>query len=125
MCAVRHANDASPAHPAATPVRETLAVARALGLEGRFGAWRGLSGRRYLVSTVPAERLAEFGPAIFIAVRRSSDGTCRIAAVHAGEAAPLQRDARFAAADAIDVHLLADDDEARRRVVADLEVGAG
>lgn len=124
MCAVRHANAATPARPATRPVRETLTVALALGLEGRFGAWRGLSGRRYLVSTVPAERLAEFGPAVFIAVRRTPDGACRITAVHSGDAAALPRDPRFAAADAIDVHLLADDDAARRRVVADLPAGA-
>ena len=122
MCAVRQANVMPLSGSGRRPLRESLAVARALGLEGRFGAWRGLSGRRYLVSTVPPERLGEFGAAAFVAVRRLPDGSCRIVATSAGEAAAVLRDARFATADAIDVHLLADDAAARARVVDDLPV---
>ncbi len=104
----------------AEPSREVLSAARALGLEGRFGAWRGLSGRRYVVSSVAVERLGEIGPAVFVASARDEAGRLRLSAVTAGDPAAVVRDSRFRTADAVDVHLLAEDDAARDRVVADL-----
>lgn len=109
----------------ASPTRENLAVARALGLEGRLGAWRGISGRRYIVSTISLDRLQDIGSAVFIAVRRDATGRSHVSAVVSGEGADAVADPRFHAADAVDVHLLAETDAARGRMVADLPVTDG
>jgi hypothetical protein len=101
-------------------VREDLAVAQALGLEGRLGAWRGLSGRRYIVSTIPLDRLAECGPAVFIAVTHGEAGRPHVAGVVVGQAIDAVNDPRFRSADAVDVHLLAKTRAVRERVAADL-----
>ncbi|MCZ8103778.1 MAG: hypothetical protein O9972_38530 [Burkholderiales bacterium] len=102
------------------PVRENLAVAQALGLEGRLGAWRGLSGRRYIVSTIPLDRLAECGPAVFIAVGRGETGHPQVAGIVIGQAIDAVNDPRFKSADAVDVHFLAESSAVRERVAADL-----
>ena len=101
-------------------MRENLAVAQALGLEGRLGAWRGLSGRRYIVSTIPLDRLAECGPAVFIAVGRGETGHPQVAGIVIGQAIDAVNDPRFKSADAVDVHFLAESSAVRERVAADL-----
>ena len=106
--------------PRSAPVREGLAVAQALGLGGRLGAWRGVSGRRYIVSTIALDRLPELGAAVFIAVGRDGAGRPYIAAIAGGEAGDAMDDPKFRSADVIDVHLLADSQAERERIVADL-----
>jgi hypothetical protein len=102
------------------PVREDLAVAQALGLEGRLRAWRGVSGRRYIVSTIPLDRLAECGPAVFIAVGHGEAGRPHVAGVVVGQAIDAVNDPRFQSADAVDVHFLAESGAVRESVAADL-----
>jgi hypothetical protein len=102
------------------PVRETLGVARALGMEGRFGAWRGVSGRRYIVTTFSIDRLADIGTGVLIAVRYDQAGRSHVAAILSGTAVEAMNDPNFRTADAVDVHLLEEDAAARDRIVSDL-----
>lgn len=70
-----------------------------------LSAWRGRSGRRYVVSVHPVTA-EDHGPAVVIAVARDAAGIASI--VTLGEATELH------------VHRLAETDEARAAVAADL-----
>ncbi len=101
------------------PLSEPLDSVAPAGLEGRFHAWRGRSGKRYVVSVYPADAAPDYAEAVVIAVRRR--GASRVileaAAVEPGGAA-----GRFsrAGADELHFHLMAQDAEARAAVAADL-----
>ncbi|MHB2168367.1 hypothetical protein [Alsobacter sp. R-9] len=111
-----------PVRPA--PRLEPLAVADALGPDSRLRAWRGRSGRRYVVFTVPAARLPDLAEAVFVAVRRRPGISPAVLAAVAGTGADAAADARFAGADEIDVHLIARTPAERHEVAADLAAGS-
>ena len=107
------------------PVRNReAALACLLGqdLAGRFHAWCGRSGRRYLTTIYdidrsdPAANLPDLGPAVLMAVTRDQTGTRAIAA-----AAVVERGSDWTGAvarlqdraDEWHVHLLAEDRSAR------------
>ena len=94
---------------------EPLACLTEVGLDGRFGAWRGASGRRYVVTVYQPDAAPEGPDGVVLAVRRDPDGTRRIVGAAVGGAVPD--------ADEVHVHLLAREPAARRAVLADL-VGA-
>ncbi|MBN8938447.1 MAG: hypothetical protein J0H01_03110 [Rhizobiales bacterium] len=106
-----HAFDAGP-----PPV---LAVA---GLAARFHAWRGISGRRYLATVYPASNPPAYEGAVMVLARRETDGT-RLA-VWAGRAPcsarALARLAQMKRADEVHVHLIAENEQERATVAADL-----
>ncbi len=92
---------------------------------GRFAAWRGRSGRRYVATAFPASHpeALGFADSVLLAV----DAERRILAVREagpwGVEAALERwrdDAIAGGAREIHVHLIAETAEERRRAVADL-----
>ncbi|TGD99043.1 hypothetical protein [Methylobacterium nonmethylotrophicum] len=93
-----------------------------------LSAWRGRSGRRYVVGIHTLDDdPAEVGEAVVIAVRRDGDGTAELVAVAAAGESPRERlargwltRARARGATEMHVHRLAEDAAARRAVVADL-----
>ncbi|QRE75802.1 hypothetical protein [Methylobacterium aquaticum] len=93
-----------------------------------LSAWRGQSGRRYVVGIHALDDdPAEVGEAVVIAVRRGGDGTAELVAVAAAGESPRERlargwltRARARGATEMHVHRLAEDAAARRAVVADL-----
>jgi hypothetical protein len=115
--------------------RADAAVVREEGLKAAAGlarpldlsAWRGRSGRRYVVGVRPLAELSDITDAVVLGVRRGADGVARI--VDAAIAGPLAREtARRAWLSAIGakgatelhVHRLAETDAERRAVVEDL-----
>jgi hypothetical protein len=96
------------------PRFESLAAARDAGVVTPFRAWRGRSGRRYVVSVYRPEALQAQDGAVLIAVRREAGGRRRIVAVGIDGVQPSS------GADEIHVHLLAGTDIARAAVAADL-----
>ena len=102
-----------------TPRSEPLGSVAPAGLEGRFHAWRGRSGRRYVVSIYPAGAAPDYAEAVVIAVRRV--GALRvILAVAAVEPGGPSAAAVAAGADELHFHLMAADAQARAAVAADL-----
>lgn len=93
----------------------------AVGLAGRFHAWRGISGRRYLATVYPASASPAYEGAVVVLARREADGT-RVA-VWAGRAPgserALARLAQMKRASEVHVHLTAENDEQRAGVAAD------
>ncbi len=94
-----------------------------------LSAWRGRSGRRYVVGVheIAASDLAEVGPAVLIAVRRDSAGIAQPVSVTATGESPRERltggwlaRVRQKGATEMHVHRLAEGDDARRAIVADL-----
>ncbi|WP_279359325.1 hypothetical protein [Methylobacterium indicum] len=93
-----------------------------------LSAWRGQSGRRYVVGIHALDDdPSEVGDAVVIAVRRGGDGTAELVAVTAAGETPRERlgrgwltRARARGATEMHVHRLAEDAAARRAVVADL-----
>lgn len=89
-----------------------------------LSAWRGQSGRRYVVTihTLAQARLDVDAPgAVILGVRRNDDGLARI--VGAGWNGTMAEAAKLAAADGateIHAHRLADSDEDREAIVEDL-----
>lgn len=105
--------------------REPREIPLRAGGDGRFTAWRGRSGRRYVASAYPAsaDDALGFSDAVLIAVDRAR----RIVAARDsgpwGVEAATERWRQGALAQGaveIHVHLIAADAEARARVVADL-----
>ncbi|MFC7665308.1 MULTISPECIES: hypothetical protein [Methylorubrum] len=99
-----------------------------------LSAWRGRSGRRYVVGVhdlaapdvAPAE-VAEMGPAVLIAVRRDRAGIAQPVSVTATSESPRERltrgwltRVRQKGATEMHVHRLAEGEEERRAIVADL-----
>lgn len=99
-------------HPVAiAPLRATKAVhCRSMT------AWRGRSGRRYIVSIYEPDAVPDYGDAILIAVARTRHGR-RILGIGTGSAAPL---AALAGCCEIHVHLLACNAGRKARLLADL-----
>ncbi|MBK3399417.1 hypothetical protein [Methylobacterium ajmalii] len=93
-----------------------------------LSAWRGQSGRRYVVGIHALDDdPSEVGDAVVIAVRRGGDGTAELVAVTSAGETPRERlargwltRARARGATEMHVHRLAEDAAARRAVVADL-----
>lgn len=94
----------------------------AAGMGSRFHAWRGASGRRYLVTVHEAVSPPAYGGAVIVLARREADGTC--VALWAGRSpasgAALARLAQMKRAEEVHVHLIAESEEARAGVEADL-----
>ena len=99
------------------PRFEILAAARDAGVITPFRAWRGRSGRRYVVSVYRPEAVPALEGAVLIAVRREAGGMRRIVAIGIQGLLPACN------ADEIHVHLLAGTDIARAAVAADLAGG--
>jgi hypothetical protein len=94
-----------------------------------LSSWRGLSGRRYVVGVHPLieAELLEVTDAVVLAVRRDDDGAARLvdAALAGSEVRERARTrwvevVRDLGATELHVHRLAESDEERRAVVADL-----
>ena len=92
-------------------------------------SWRGRSGRRYVVGVhgLNETDLAELSGAVLIAVERQGDGTAKLLSVAAPRANTPARvrqrwlsRVRSRGATAMHVPRLAESDEERRAVVADL-----
>lgn len=100
----------------------TPAALAAAGLGSRFHAWRGASGRRYLVTVHDVAAPPAYPGAIVVLARREADGT-RVA-LWAGRSpasgAALARLAQMKRAGEVHVHLIAESAEARAAVEADL-----
>ncbi len=99
------------------PRFEILAAARDAGVVTPFRAWRGRSGRRYVVSVYRPEAVPAHDGAVLIAVRRDAGGVRRIVGVGIEGTVPA------CAPDEIHVHLLAGTAIARAAVAADLMGG--
>jgi hypothetical protein len=108
---------------------EPLRATAALGPGFAFSAWRGRSGRRYIVGVHAFGDcgVADIIDAVVIATRRDRDGTAWIvdianAGVGAGEGLRPSWLATARARGATEVHLhrLASDDSERRAVIDDL-----
>ncbi len=113
---------------------ETLACLRGQDLAGRFHAWRGRSGQRYLTTVYdidrgdPAAGLPDLGPAVLMAVVRRQTGTRAIEA-----AVVVERGSDWTGAvrrlqhraDEWHVHLLAEDRTARLAACDDLHGAPG
>lgn len=112
-------------------VREERLRATA-GLRGgalNLSAWRGRSGRRYVVGVHPLSEtdILDVTDAIILAVRRDDQGVAEL--VDIATAGPKPRDrlrkswmstVRARGATEMHVHRLAEDDATRRAIVADL-----
>ncbi len=99
-----------------------------------LSAWRGLSGRRYVVGVhaLSEAELLEVTDAVVLAVGRDGDGPARL--LDAALAGPEAREGarirwldsmRHLGATELHVHRLADSEAERRAVVADLRDEAG
>lgn len=92
-----------------------------------LSAWRGASGRRYVVGVHPAEGFGveEAAEAVCIAVERDKNGIARLISVGSGmgdaDAEHWLRQARKAGATEIHVHRLAEGPAERGAVAADLK----
>jgi hypothetical protein len=94
-----------------------------------LSSWRGRSGRRYIVGVHPLVEsdLLEVTEAVMIAVKRDQDGTAHVIDIATAGSRPSQ-DARTRwmsnvqaqGATELHVHRLADTDQDRRAVIADL-----
>ncbi len=98
-----------------------------------LSAWRGRSGRRYVVGIheLVAPEFAEVDEAVVIAVRRDGAGIAEPVSVAATGRSPRERlhgnwlaRARQKGATEMHVHRLAEGEEERRAIVADLALDA-
>ena len=109
-------------HP---PIREERLRSTA-GLRGTpavaLSAWRGRSGRRYVVGVhdMTADVIADLGPAVAAAVTRNATGQASIVNVTALADAAWVAAARAAGATELHVHRLAETDAECAAVVRDL-----
>lgn len=94
---------------------------------GRFCAWRGLTGRRYMASIYGFDDCPDYENVVALAVRRNPDGRRAILAGVDLGAFPIialndaaMRAAREQGANEIHLHLLADTPEARAAAIEDL-----
>ncbi len=108
-----------PAQPRRMASPQPLRSADACGLATRFQAWRGRSGRRYVVSVHRRGRLPDFADAVLLAVRCDPLGAMTLLGVRTTDDGLAGWDA-LAQADEIHVHLLALRPAERRKVVEDL-----
>lgn len=111
------------------PVREER-LRSAAGLRGTpaltLSAWRGQSGRRYVVGVhgLDAETLIEAGDCVALAVARDADGIASIRRVTADNApsdvGAWIKAVRADGATEVHIHRLAGSDAERRAMIADL-----
>jgi hypothetical protein len=96
------------------------------GLGDRFHYFRGLSGRRYLFSTVPREALADFSSAVAMLAAPAGRGRLAARAIVAldGKGRPAYGDGNWpplmAPGTICLVHLLATSDQDRAAILDDL-----
>lgn len=121
-------DDSPPSRLPATARRAVVSLplrsARSCGLAMRFQAWRGRSGRRYVVSVHGRRSLPDFGEAVLLAVAVDEAGGLRLLGVRTSEEG-LQDWPALAQADEVHVHLLARCAAARQHVAEDLGGAAG
>ena len=106
----------------AEPRHEPLRAGAGLALVRRFHAWRGRSGRRYEVSAYEASAAPDYAGVVALAVRRTPDGRLTMlgAVARDSEDVSLVANPAFARADEIHLHLLAENEAERAKVVRDL-----
>jgi hypothetical protein len=103
------------------------------GLRGTpaLSAWRGRSGRRYIVGIhdLAEPDLDDLGDAVVMAVRRDANGTGELVCVASAGDSPRERltrswmaVARHRGANEMHIHRLAESAAERRAIVADLDV---
>lgn len=94
-----------------------------------LSSWRGRSGRRYIVGVHPLveSEILEVTEAILIAVKRDQDGTAHVIDIATAGTRPSEQartrwmqKVRQEGATEMHVHRLADGDQERRAIVADL-----
>jgi hypothetical protein len=94
-----------------------------------LSAWRGRSGRRYIVGVHPLveDEIRHVTDAVILAVRRDQDGTAHVIDVATAGSEPSEAartrwmsKARAQGATEMHVHRLADNAEERRAVIEDL-----
>ena len=120
---------ALPAVPAAAR-DEALAVAREAGTALPLRAWRGRSGRRYVVSVYPLDEVDDgYAGALLLAVARDAEGRRQLVAARESGAAAVSgyngqwlSAARERGANELHIHLLAASHSARRSTLDDLGV---
>ena len=104
----------------------TLACLEGRSLAARFSAWRGASGRRYVCTVYPFDRvqpacgLPPYEGMIAIAVRRSEDGTRDVLAVAEISANAAPSAFLTLAVDEWHVHLMAEHPRQRAAALRDL-----
>lgn len=112
---------------------ERLRATAGLRSTPTLSSWRGLSGRRYIVGVHPLklEELLEVTDAVILAVRRDGSGTaCVVDSALAGDrpsTEPRTRwldSARERGATELHIHRLADTEDRRREILADLRESA-
>lgn len=89
----------------------------------RVSAWRGVSGRRYVVAVHPIGEVRgiEAPGSVILAVRRGADGLAHLVGLgHRGSVADAIVFARLDRANEIHLHHLAESDEEREAIVEDL-----
>ena len=107
-------------------VRRNCARPRNAGLAGRFHSWRGLSGRRYVVTVYAPDAVPEYDEAVLLVVgieQRGESGAAERVIRHAIAVephGPIAGDPRLSGAVEVHVHLLGRDAAHRRSIVFDL-----
>ncbi|MBV1705412.1 MAG: hypothetical protein KGI57_04285 [Hyphomicrobiales bacterium] len=111
---------------------EPLAALAGHALCARFATWRGAGGRRYLFSACGGRSAPHYEDALVMALRIDADGEATaVALVETGTVPELRtltgfRAAALAAgANAWAVHLVSEDEPARRAAYRDLVAGLG
>lgn len=105
---------------------EELCAARNAGLAGRFHSWRGLSGRRYVVTVYAPDAVPEYDEAVLLVVgieQRGESGAAERVIRHAIAVephGPIAGDPRLSGAVEVHVHLLGRDAAHRSSIVFDL-----
>lgn len=106
------------------PVREERLRTAGAGRNGaRLSAWRGVSGRRYVVVVYPIDGASglEAPGSVILGVRRGADGIAHLVGVgHLGSVADAVVFARLDRANEIHLHRLADTTAERDAIVEDL-----
>jgi hypothetical protein len=98
-------------------------VPQKVGLGDRFHYFRGVSGRRYLFSRVARGDLADFTSAVVILARPAANGRLSaywVATIDASGRPAPGRWPHLAANEVALIHLLSEDEAARRDLIADL-----
>jgi hypothetical protein len=94
-----------------------------VGLGDRFHYFRGVSGHRFLFSTVRRGDLADFTSAVVIIARRTPDGRLAAHWVASLDSAGRPSPGRWpnrTMDEVVLVHLLAESEHERRELIADL-----
>jgi hypothetical protein len=113
----------------ATVREERLRATAGLRESPALTSWRGLSGRRYVVGVhaLSEAEIADLTSAVLIAVERHADGTAKVLGIAAPRASTGPRTrlrwlsrVRSRGATEMHVHRLAESEEERRAVIADL-----